>query len=97
MAINIIVYYFIIPLVYIVFIDKIFEIHYLKIFYGFGLLISIILIKDFERFSNRLFNKSVDFLNSFLFFGWDYKLASVIICVFIPILVLSFLIYFAFR
>ena len=96
-AINIIVYYFIIPFVFIFFIDKIFNIDYLKISYGIGLVLSILLINDFEKFSIWLFKKSVNFLNSFSFLGWDYKVASVIICVFIPILVLSFLIYYTYK
>ena len=67
-AINIIVYYFIIPFVFIFFIDKIFNIDYLKISYGIGLVLSILLINDFEKFSIWLFKKSANFLNSFSFF-----------------------------
>ena len=96
-GINIIVYYFIIPFVFIFFIDKIFNMDYLKISYGIGLVLSILLINDFEKFSIWLFKKSASFLNSFSFLGWDYTLASVIICVFIPILVLSFLIYYTYK
>ena len=96
-AINIIVYYFIIPFVFIFFIDKIFNIDYLKISYAIGLVLSILLINDFEKFSIWLFKKSETFLNSFSFLGWDYTVASVIICVFIPILALSFLIYYTYK
>ena len=96
-AINIIVYYFIIPFIFIFFIDKLFSFDYLKILYGIGLVLSILLINDFEKFSIWLFKKSANFLNSFSFLGWDYTVASVIICVFIPILVLSFLIYYTYK
>ena len=96
-AINIIVYYYIIPFIFFLFIDQIYKIHYLKISFILVLSILTLLINDFEKFSEWLFNYSKNFLNSFSFFGWNYVSASVIICVFIPIIVLSFLIYLAFK
>ena len=96
-AINIIVYYYIIPFIFILFIDLIYKIHYFKISFILVLSILTILINDFEKFSEWLFNKSLMFLNSFSFIGWNYVVASVIICVIIPIIVLSFLVYFAFK
>ena len=96
-AINIIVYYYIIPFIFVLFIDQIYKIHYLKISFILVLSILTLLINDFEKFSEWLFNYSKKFLNSFSFIGWNYVLASVIICVFIPIFVLSFLIYLAFN
>ena len=96
-AINIIVYYYIIPFIFILFIDLIYKIHYFKISFILVLTILTILINDFEKFSEWLFNKSAMFLNSFSFIGWNYVVASVIICVIIPIIVLSFLVYFAFK
>ena len=96
-AINIIVYYYIIPFTFIVFIDMIYKIHYFKISFILVLSILTLLIKDFEKFSEWLFIYSAKFLNSFSFIGWNYVLASVIICVFVPIIALSFLIYLAFK
>ena len=96
-AINIIVYYYIIPFIIILFIDQIYKTHYLKISFILVLSILTILINDFEKFSEWLFNKSAMFLNSFSFIGWNYVVASVIICVFVPIIVLSFLVYFSFK
>ena len=96
-AINIIVYYYILPFIFILFIDEIYKIHYLKISFILVLSILTLLINDFEKFSEWLFNYSKKFLNSFSFIGWNYVSASVIICVFIPIIVLSFLIYSAFN
>ena len=96
-AINIIVYYYIIPFVFILFIDEIYKIHYFKISFILVMVIFTLLIKDFENFSEWLFNNSAKFLNSFSFIGWNYVLASVIICVFIPIIILSFLVYLAFK
>ena len=96
-AINIIVYYYIIPFIFIILIDKIYKIHYFKISFILVLSIFVLLIHDFEKFSIWLFKKSANFLNSFSFLGWDYTVASVIICVFIPILALSFLIYYTYK
>jgi len=41
-----------------------------------------------------LFYKSANFLKSFSVIGWDYKFASVVICVYIPLIILFILIYF---
>ena len=51
----------------------------------------------YEKFSDWLFLYSAKFLKSFSFIGWNYVLASVIICGFIPLIILSFLIYLAFK
>ena len=96
-AINIIVYYYIIPFIFILFIDLIYKIHYFKISFILVLSILTLLINDFEKFSEWLFDYSKKFLYSFSFIGWNYVVASVIICVIIPIIVLSFLVYFAFK
>ena len=96
-AINIIVYYYIIPFIFILFIDEIYKIHYLKISFILVLSILTLLINDFEKFSVWLFNYSATFLNSFSVIGWNYTVASVIICVFVPIIVFSFLVYFVFK
>ena len=96
-AINIIVYYYILPFIFILFIDEIYKIHYLKISFILVLSILTLLINDFEKFSEWLFIYSAKFLNSFSFIGWNYVEASVIICVFVPIIVFSFLVYFVFK
>ena len=94
MAINIVVYYYVIPFIFFVMIDKIWGMHYLKVGYFIIVIVSLFLIKDFERFSNFLFYKSAIFLKSFSVIGWDYKFASVVICVYIPLIILFILIYF---
>ncbi len=92
--INIIVYFFIIPLFYFHLIDKLRGKHYFKL--GFTVLccITCVLIPNFERFSSILFDHSVVFLNWFDIIGWNYIVASVIICVFFPILIYLALLYF---
>lgn len=86
--INIIVYYVIAPFVYLYFIDKIIGKNYLKIAFVTTTVTSLLIIDDFGVFSNYLFDKSVVFLKSFGFLGWNYVVASVMICVFLPLVVL---------
>ncbi len=90
--INIVLYYIIIPFTWIILIDRIFRFHYLKVFFGLTIVVSLLLIKDFRKFSDWLFHKSTVFIN---FFG-DYTVFSVIICVFVVIIIYMILIYFAF-
>jgi len=95
-AINIVVYFIIIPFVYFHLADKLIKKHYLKI--GFSILVFILLlvIKDFEAFSSKLFDLSVKFLLWFQIIGWNYTVASVIICVIIPLIAFLILFYFAY-
>ncbi len=92
--INIIVYFFIIPIFYLNLIDNLFGKHYFKL--GFCVLcgIATALIPSFERFSSKLFDYSVVFLNWFGVFGWSYIEASVIICVVVPVVIYVVLLYF---
>ena len=94
MAINIVVYYYVIPFIFFVMIDKIWGMHYLKMGYLIIVIVPLFLIKDFERFSNLIFYKSANFLKSFSIIGWNYEFASVVICVFIPLIILLVLVYF---
>ena len=84
-AVNIVVYYIVIPFIYFIIIDRILGAYYFTISYFIIIAISIFLIKDFELFSDWLFTKSANFLHSFSVIGMNYIVASVIICVFIPL------------
>jgi hypothetical protein len=95
--INIIVYYFLIPFSWLVLLDLIFEFHYLKIGFGVFSLVFFLVCKDFRSFSNKLFRKSVNFLNYFNRFGSNYIISSVWFCVFVPIGIYAFLIYLLFH
>jgi hypothetical protein len=75
--INIIVYYFIIPFTWIILLDIIFNFHYLKISFAFFCLGFFVGCRDFKKYSNWAFNKSVDFLNYFNRFGRNYYKSSV--------------------
>lgn len=84
--INILVYYLIIPLSWCVMLDVI--IH-LPIFTILCTLIWAYIFyskrKDFSQWCDVAFKKSQLFLFSFKHIGWDYWMASVVICVFIPL------------
>ena len=66
-------------------IDYKLDTHILKTSFLILGLLSIMLIKDFNHFSDQLFIKSVIFLQKFEIVGWSYIVSSVIICVIIPI------------
>ena len=92
--VNIIVYYLVIPLSWMVMVDYITKMPFLTPM--FILAWVIFLWKDKMKFRNRCdlaFDKSVDFLLWFKKIGWNYVVSSVIICVVVPILVYIELIY----
>lgn len=92
--INIIVYFIVIPALFIFLLSRIFKQKMLII--GFLILVffAVIIIPDFSEFSTQLFDKSVVFLNWFDHLGLNYIQASVVICVIIPVLILILLRYF---
>ena len=91
--VNIIVYFIIIPSLFFLFISRILRKKYPVIVFLVLTIISVLIIPDFEQFSDSLFEKSVSFLNWFDNIGLNYVQASVVICVIIPILIILFLIY----
>ncbi len=96
--INIVVYYIIIPFVYIALLDKTLSFKYLfKALYICSWTIIILLLPSFETFSNSLFDQSVDFLLSFQSVGLNYVAASVVICVFVPLILLLILFVNAYK
>ena len=91
--INILVYYFFIPFTWLALLDLIFHFHYLKIAFAifcFGFYIGC---RDFRKYSDCLFEKSVIFLNYFNKFGSNYYASSVWICVSVPLLIYALLIF----
>ena len=96
-AINIVVYFIITPFIFFFLIDKLIKRHYLKIGFLAIVFVSLLIIRDFEAFSGGLFDLSVRFLKWFNVIGWNYTVASVIICVVIPVIAFLVLFYFAYR
>ena len=93
--VNIIAYYIILPFAYVILADRILQKHILKILYVVGVSVCLFLIADFTDFSDWLFQKSVDFLLSFQFLGWNYIVSSVLICVVFPAVVFIVMFHFA--
>lgn len=92
--VNIIVYYLVIPLSWIVMIDYITRLPFLTPMFILAWI--IFLWKDTMKFRGRCdwaFQKSVDFLLWFKKIGWNYIVSSVIICVVVPIIIYIELIY----
>jgi hypothetical protein len=91
--INILVYYFLIPFTWAALLDGIFDVHYLKITFVFICIALATAVRDFRKFSEALFKKSVAFLNYFNRFKSNYIASSVWICVVLPGLIYAALIY----
>lgn len=92
--INIIVYYMLIPVSWLVMVDYLTRLTFLTPMYIIGIV--LFLWKDPMSFRNRcdwLFEKSVDFLLLAEHIGWNYIVSSVIICVVVPLLIYAELIY----
>ena len=92
-AVNIILYFFLVPFTWLILLDLIFDFHYLKIAFVLFCIGFAFYCKDFEAFSLDLYKRSVRFLNYFNRFGSNYVVSSVWICVVLPIAIYSVLIY----
>ncbi len=91
--VNIIIYYFLIPLTWCLMLDVILDTFYLTIGWGVFVLGFLAACRDFKAYADWLFGKSVDFLNLFNKIGSSYNTTSVWICVALPFMVYSILIY----
>jgi len=90
--INIIIWFFIIPFVWLILLDKIKRTHKFKIIGSILIVVSFLLIPNFNSFSNQLFLMSQHFLNVFNPLGSNYVKSSVIICVALPLVITGILI-----
>jgi hypothetical protein len=94
--INVLLYYFIIPFTWMILLDNILHVQYFKVA-GFIFCIGFYAgCRDFKKYSDWLFFKSVIFLNFFNRYRSNYIKSSVWICVSLPILIYTTLFYFAF-
>lgn len=91
--VNIIVFYILIPYLFCILIDQYYKHHQFKASFTILLIVGAFLIKDFKQFSDWAFDQSVVFLNWFDIIGLNYIEASVVICVFFPLLVIGMLLY----
>jgi hypothetical protein len=90
--INIIIWFYLIPFVWLMLIDKIKHTNRYKIIGGDIMFLSLILIPNFKSFSHNLFDHSANFLKSFDLMGLNYTYSSVVFCLFIPFLFSLYLI-----
>jgi len=98
-AINVLVYYWLVPATWAFMIDWKLDAHIsAPIYDGFFPLLTLLLsfvwigiivatCRFFDKWCDLAFNVSVDFLNYFYRWGGNYVLNSVIICVCIPIII----------
>jgi hypothetical protein len=94
--VNVIVYFILIPLVFIVLIDRIMKTWTLTICTLAAMTAFLLWIPDFSSFANLVFDASVAFLNGFSVLGLNYTDASVVICVVFPAIFFLLLILLAF-
>lgn len=87
--INIITYYILIPLVWVIMLDFIIKLPIFTILFLLTWGIIFFRIDSFKNFCDKLFRLSQDFI---LFFG-NYYSWSVIICVLIPIIITIILVF----
>ena len=95
-SVNVLVWYFIIPAIFLFLIDRIIHKTLLLPIFLAAVAIFCICAGDLETIADQIFEKSVNFLLGFSRYGIGYDLASVIVCVWIPLfvfLILSFLAY----
>lgn len=94
--VNIVVYYILLPFVYVMLADRIWRKNVLKIGYVVWVVVLLFLIPDFSAFSDWLFQVSVNFLLFFQVIGWSYVVASVILCVLVPLVILIWMLHIAY-
>lgn len=94
-TVNVVAYYYLIPLSWAYLLDRYLRLPYtLSVLYT-GIWIGIVLMTlgRFQSWCDIVFMKSVDFLLWFKRMKWNYHVASVIICVLIPMAVYIFLMW----
>jgi hypothetical protein len=91
--VNVIAYYGLIPLSWMIMLDKITDLHY----FTFGFLVFVLGFiagcRNFKAYCDWLFTKSVIFLKSFNKYGSNYILTSVLVCIVVPVIIYLFLIF----
>lgn len=91
-----VVYYVFVPAVFFALIDRIIKRPICLLVFSAVVLLTCLRIENFALFSEQLFNSSVRFLLGFSRFGIGYDMASVIICVVMPIMLFIVLATMAF-
>ena len=95
-AVNIIVYYLLVPLAFLILIDRIIKSHLCVSCFLIVWCFFLFWVPSFEDFSKAAFERSAEFLRAFSAVGWNYTVASVLICVVAPAIVFVVLFHYAF-
>jgi len=95
-AVNVIAYYFLAPLVFLFLVDRIIKRHVCVPCFVAAWCLLLFWIPSFDDFADTTFERSVDFLNAFSAAGWNYTVASVLVCVVAPGILFVVLFYYAF-
>ena len=94
--VNIVVYFILLPVIYLHLVDRILRRHVLAPLFGLAAITFLTSTRDFAGIADRLFRSSVEFLESFEAIGWNYGTSSVILCVFAPLMLFVALLHFAY-
>lgn len=89
--INVVVFFVIVPLLFLLLLDKIYDRHVFGVTFIVVIIFFCILIQDLRLFADSIFEKSVILLLGFEAIGLDYVSSSVIVCVFLPMLLFGVL------
>ena len=81
---NVIVYFILIPAVFALLLDRIFQTKAFRLTLGIAVIVALAISPNAAVLSDMLFSGSVRFLESFAAVGIDYVSASVWICVVLP-------------
>jgi hypothetical protein len=91
--INVLVYFFVVPFLFLTILDYQFDFHFLKAAAAFTTFGFFIGCRDFAAYSDWLFQQSVKFLQFFKRYGMSYESTSILFCVALPILILLVLLW----
>ena len=94
-TVNVVAYYFLVPLSWTILLDCGLDLHFLTTLSLIAVWMGIIIgtAGRFQAWCDKVFSLSVEFLLWFNRVKWNYHVASVIICVLVPLLVYAFLIW----
>jgi len=94
--INVILYFVLIPTVYLALIDKILRRPITLVIFYTCLAFLLLMFRDWNELAEAVFNYAVEFLLLFSAVGLNYDRASVAMCIIVPLLIFLVLLYYAF-
>ena len=95
-GVNAAAYFILLPATYLHLLDRIMRRHLLLPAFTVAVVALLVANRDYEAAAARLFQGSVTFLESFEIIGWNYGTASVVVCVFVPLMLFVTLLHFSY-